>query len=151
MRRICGLCVVAALMVVGCGADETSDGSPVAWEILLDEMGPGVHTVAMIVDFGPAPAGSDETSGAPRSDEVEMSGRLIWDDVDVALCGIDRRNEVGDGRLGVGDIFQSTEGCGDDPTAMQDAFDEYGVPSEGCVVATFDGRRYEYCAPLPAS
>ncbi len=136
------LCLGALLLVAGCGGDSPSVGSPVDWRIVLDDGGPGVHTVHMIVDFGPVPESSDEG-------ELDASGRLVWEQGEVQLCGIEFRDEVESGRLAVGDIFQTTEGCGDDPTAMQDAFDEFGQPTEGCVEATLDGNTYAYCQPLP--
>lgn len=134
--------LVVPLFFAGCGDDSPAGGSPVDWQIVLDDQGPGVHTVHMIVDFGPTPETSDEG-------ELEASGRLVWEQREVELCGIEFRDEVEGGRLGVGDIFQTTEGCGDDQTAMQDAFDEFGPPTEGCVEATLDGSTYEFCAPLP--
>lgn len=144
MRRGLGLlCLVALVFVVaGCDDDSPSVGTPVDWQVVLDEAGPGVHTVHMIVDFGSTSESGDEA-------DLEASGRLVWEQGEVELCGIEFRDEVAAGRLGVGDIFQTTEGCGDDPTAMQDAFDEFGQPTQGCVEATLDGDTYEYCAPLP--
>lgn len=143
VRRGVGLSwLVVPLLFAGCGEDGPSVAAPVEWQIVLDDRGAGVHTVHMIVDFGPAPESSDES-------ELEASGRLVWEQGEVELCGIELRDEVEEGRLGVGDIFQTTEGCGGDPTAMQDAFDEFGLPTEGCVEATLAGSTYEYCAPLP--
>lgn len=136
------LCLAALLFVASCSGGSSSVGTPVDWRIVLDDAGPGVHTVHMIVDFGPAPESADEG-------ELEAYGRLVWEQGEVDLCGIEFRDEVEAGRLAVGDIFQTTEGCGDDPTAMQDAFDEFGQPTEGCVEATLDGDRYAYCQPLP--
>lgn len=115
-----------------------ADGTPVAWEINLDDLRAGVHTISMIVDFGPMPG----------TDVKHMSGTLIWDQVEVALCGIDIRYEAEEDRLGVGDIFQTIEGCKDNPTVMQDAFDEFGPPDTACVAVTFDGTDQEFCAPL---
>jgi hypothetical protein len=142
MRGFGLLCLAVPLLFAGCSDDTPSGGSPVDWQIMLDDQGPGVHTVHMIVDFGPAGENSNEG-------ELEASGRLVWEQDEVELCGIGFRNEVEEGHLGVGDIFQTTEGCDDDPTAMQDAFEEFGPPTEGCVEAMLDGSTYEYCAPLP--
>jgi hypothetical protein len=117
------------------------DGSirftPFRWGIILDDDDPGVHTVFMEVDARPLTGGEIE----------DVSGRLIWDETVVELCqiGIDRP----DGFLYVGDIFQTTEGCGRNPTAMQDAFDEFGLPETACVTVTVEGIDHEYCAPLP--
>jgi len=96
----------------------------------------------MIVDFGPTSEPGDEG-------ELEASGNLVWEQGEIELCGIGFRDEVEEGHLAVGDIFQTTEGCGDDPTAMQDAFDEFGPPTEGCVEARLGDGTYEYCALLP--
>jgi hypothetical protein len=76
----------------------------------------------------------------------DVSGRLIWDEKVVDLCQIGFG--MGDGFPQIGDIFQTTEGCGSNPTAMQDAFDEFGLPETACVTVTVDGLDHEYCAPL---
>jgi hypothetical protein len=68
----------------------------------------------------------------------------------VDLCGIGIR--VNEGlALHIGDIFQTTEGCGSNPTAMQDAFDAYGLPTTACVTVAAGGLDHEYCAPLASS
>jgi hypothetical protein len=117
---------------------EEIDLSPVDWRIQLDEAGPGVHTVYMNVEIdGLAPRRIADTSGS-----------LIWNGMIVELCriGVDRD----DGFLGVGDIFQTTEGCGPNPTAMQDAFDEFGLPDDACVIIHLEGhdQPIAHCAPL---
>jgi hypothetical protein len=109
------------------------------WGITLDDpyWGPGIHTVFMIADFHPLTV-----------DQVDdLSGTLIWDETVVDLCNIQFRH-VGDGYLFVGDIFQTVEGCGSNPTAMQDAFDEFGIPNVACLTVTAGGVDHEYCAPL---
>lgn len=153
MRRgLSLLWLVPVLVFAACDDDEPFDASPVEWEIVLEDQGVDVHTVHMIADFGPAPENSETPGDLPFVEaNLEASGRLVWEQGEVALCGVKYRFEAGEGRLGVGDIFQTTEGCGDDPTAMQDAFDQFGLPVEGCVVATLDGVRHEYCAPLPVA
>jgi hypothetical protein len=109
----------------------------VTWGITIDEAGPGVHLVDMIVDVRPL---------AP--DQVDaVSGRLVWDDTVFDLCRIEVR-EAGVGFVHVGDIFGTNEPCGDDPGAMQDAFDEFGLPETACVTVTVDGTDHDYCAPL---
>lgn len=117
------------------------DGSltftPVQWGITPDDQGPGTHTVLMIVDVRPLTIELVE----------DVSGRLIWDQTVVDLCGINIRRE-GDGFLHIGDIFQTTEGCGSNPTAMQDAFDESGLPETACLTVRFGRVDHEYCAPL---
>ncbi|NNC40609.1 MAG: hypothetical protein HKN95_07940, partial [Acidimicrobiia bacterium] len=111
--------------------------TPVEWGIILNESGPGVHTVSMEADIRPLTA-----------DLVEgVSGTLIWDETVVDLCAIGTEQE-GVGLLHIGDTFQTTEGCGDNPTAMQDAFDDFGLPKRACVMVTVDGLDHEYCAPL---
>jgi hypothetical protein len=116
------------------------DGSfrftPVQWGIHLDDLGPGVHTVLMGVDARPLTASLVE----------DVSGKLIWDERVVDLCQIGFGVE--DGSLQIGDIFQTTEGCGSNPTAMQDAFNEFGLPETACLTVRFGGVDHEYCAPL---
>ena len=77
-------------------------------------------------------------------------GHLAWEETLGELCpnGVDER----DGVVNVGDIFQITEECGADPTAMQDAFDQYGLPDEACMFVDVDGlyQPLSYCAPLSA-
>jgi hypothetical protein len=118
------------------------DGSlrftPLDWGIILESGGPGIHTVLMVVDARPLTAGEVE----------DVSGRLIWDETVVDLCRIDIRH-VGRRFLHVGDIFETLEGCGTNPTAMQDAFDEFGLPTTACVTVTVGGFDHEYCEPLP--
>ncbi len=113
--------------------------TPVQWGINLDdpEWGPGVHTVFMIVNVHPLTTDHAE----------DASGRLVWEETIVELCGIAIRC-AGEGFLHIGDILQTIEGCGDDPTAMQSAFDEFGLPRMACVSISFDGVDYEHCAPL---
>ena len=111
--------------------------TPVQWGITPNDQGPGIHTVLMIVDVRPLTVEL----------VVDVSGRLIWDQTVVDLCGIDIRRE-GDGFLHIGDIFQTSEGCGNNPTAMQDAFDQFGLPETACLTVRFGGVDHEYCAPL---
>ncbi len=44
--------------------------------------------------------------------------------------------------------LQTTEGCGNHPTAMQDAFDEFGLPETAFVTGRFGGLDHEDRAPL---
>jgi hypothetical protein len=115
------------------------DLTPVEWGIQVDERGPGTHTVAMIVEVG--------TLAQERV--ADTSGRLVWNETRVELCGI-RIRSAEDGFLVIGDIFQTTEGCGSKPAAMQDAFDEFGLPDEGCVFIDVNGhdQPLSYCGPL---
>jgi hypothetical protein len=109
----------------------------VDWGIAIDGAQPGVHIVDMVVDARPL---------AP--DQVDaVSGRLVWDETVVDLCRIEIR-DVGVSFVHVGDIFGTDEGCGDNPTAMQDAFDEFGLPETACVEIRAAGVDHEYCAPL---
>jgi len=111
--------------------------TPVDWRISIDDARPGVHMVGTIVDVRPL-----------TPDQVEdTSGRLIWDETVVDLCRIDIR-EVGPGFVRIGDIFGTDEGCGSNPTAMQDAVDEFGLPETACVAFRVAGVDHEYCAPL---
>jgi hypothetical protein len=112
--------------------------TPVEWGVHLEEdWGPGVHTVAMSVNARPL-----------LPDQIEgLGGRLIWTDTVVELCniGID---DVGGYSVHFGDTFQTVEGCGANPNAMQEAFDAFGLPKSACLVVTVGGVDHEYCAPL---
>ncbi len=112
--------------------------TPVEWGIALEEgWGPGVYTVRM---------SADARTLLPEQIEA-VGGRLVWDETVVELCniGIDG---VGGGSVHIGDIFQTIEGCGANPNAMQEAFDEFGLPETACLVVTSGGVDHEYCAPL---
>ena len=112
--------------------------TPVEWGIALDEesWGPGVYTVFMTANASPL-----------LPDQVEdLSGKLIWDETVVELCNIGM--DVGDGFLHIGDTFQTIEGCGANPNAMQAAFDEFGLPETACLAVRTGGLDHEYCAPL---
>ena len=112
--------------------------APVEWGIVPDDesWGPGVYTVYMELDARPL-----------LRDQVEdVSGQLIWDETVVDLCNVGM--DWGDGFLNVGDTFETIEGCGANPTAMQDAFDEFGIPKTACLTVTAEGVEHEYCAPL---
>lgn len=112
--------------------------TPVEWDIGLDEgWGPGVYTVRISAEASPL-----------LPDQIEaLSGKLVWDKAIVALCyiGIDH---VGGGYVQIGDGFQTIEGCGANPNAMQEAFDRFGLPELACLVVTAGGVDHEYCAPL---
>lgn len=112
--------------------------TPVQWTILLDDGGPGIHTIFTVAEVRPL-----------TEDEVgDLSGKLVWTKKrTVDLCYISVRG-FGDGYVHIGDGYQTTEGCDPDPTAMQDAFDNYGLPKHACVAVTVAGHTYEYCAPL---
>ncbi len=118
---------------------EEDDRGPVQdeeWSITLNDEGGGSHTVVMIKTFSPL----------RESDISELGGRLTWKETDIELCNIGIRS-VGDGFVQIGDIFQTTEGCGPDGE-MQRAFDEFGRPEVACVHVLADGLEDEYCAPL---
>jgi len=106
-----------------------------AWKIALDDEGPGIHTVFMITTF---PLREADVQG--------VGGRLVWEDTEVELCRIGIRS-AGDGFVRIGDIFQTTEGCGTN-TGMQQAFDDHGLPETACVYVRADGVDDEYCAAL---
>ena len=112
--------------------------TPVEWGIVPDEesWGPGVFTVSMEVDVRPL-----------LPDQVDdVSGRLVWDETVVDLCNIGING--GASVVHIGDTFQTIEGCGANPTAMQDAFADYGLPKEACLTARVDDVDHDYCAPL---
>ena len=107
-----------------------------AWRIVLNDQGPGIHSVWMIRTFSPL----------READVQDLGGRLVWEQTEIELCGIGIRS-VGDGFLQIGDGFQTTEGCGTN-TGMQQAFDDFGLPRTACVFVRSDGVDDEYCAPL---
>jgi hypothetical protein len=119
-------------------ADKAVVLTPADWQIDLDHGGPGIHTVLMILYVHPLTV-----------DDVEdLSGRLVWDETVVDLCTIQIRS-AGDDGLRVGDIFSTNdEGCKDNPTAVQDAFDAFGLPDTACVTVRAGGIDHEYCSPL---
>ena len=118
-------------------APTAEEFTAVEWGISLEDSGPGVHTVFMIADVRPL-----------HPDQVEdLAGRLVWDETIVDLCNITIRHEGG-ASVHIGDIFQTTEGCGRNRAAMQEAFDEFGLPDAGCVAIRSGGLDHEYCAPL---
>lgn len=136
MRFGVTLGLAVSLVAVACG--HGSDASPLEWTLSLDGPGPGVHTVAMLVDFGPVAAG----------DVADTSGRLVWDEIEVDLCGIEVRSDPDDDSLVVGDVFHTTDGCGGDPMALQKAFDSFGIPAEACVAVRVGDADHGFCDPL---
>lgn len=112
--------------------------TPVAWDIALEESwGPGVYTLRMVVDASPL-----------LPDQLEsLSGKLVWADTVVDLCNIGV-DDAGGSFVQFGDTFQTIEGCGENPTAMQDAFDQFGLPDLACLLVASGGVEHEYCAPL---
>ena len=118
---------------------EDDDRGPVVdeeWSIALNDGGAGSHTVVMIKTFTPL----------RESDIEDLGGHLNWEETDVELCNIGIRS-VGDGFVQIGDIFQTTEGCGSDSN-MQEVFEEFWPPKFACVYVKADGLDNEYCAPL---
>ena len=133
---------------------------PVDWGVIVDSGGPGVHLVHMVVEVRPA---ADSQVEVPEYQTAEISGRLVWDETVVDLrCKVGDRRDHADSRLDgeeqprdeailIGDILYTDENCADgEPNigAMQDAFDEYGLPEQGCVGFTVDGITHEICEPL---
>jgi hypothetical protein len=110
--------------------------TPVEWTISIDFHGEGVHSIFTIAEVRPmTPDAVDE-----------LFGRLVWDDQTVVdLCTVDIR-DVGDGYIHIGDGYSPLEGC--NPPAMQNAFDDFGLPDTACVGLSTFGGNYEYCAPL---
>lgn len=123
-----------------CTGDECEDDrGPVIdeeWRVDLNDEGVGIHTVLMIKTFSPL----------EEADIEDLGGRLVWEEAEVELCAIGIRS-VGDGFVQIGDIFQTTEGCGPS-TGMQQTFDEFGPPETACLYVRTDGVDDEYCAPL---
>ena len=126
--------------------------SPLQWDITLDSHGDGVHRIFMMAEATPMTG--------PQVDD--LSGRLEWNETVIGMCNIDRRAQgfrrsvspsgvvTETGYIRIGDGFQTNEdlGCGADPNAMQDAFDQFGLPEQACVVVKSAGVDHEYCAPL---
>jgi len=114
--------------------------SAVDWTISLTDpdYDPGVHSIFTIAEARPL-----------TEDTIEdLYGYLVWDgETVVDLCNVGVR-EVGNGYVHIGDGYQTTEGCGDNPNAMQEAFDLLGMPDIACVGVTAYGSSHEYCAPL---
>jgi hypothetical protein len=129
--------LVAVVLVTGCASEGGSAFTPLEWNIEPDAVR-GIHTVSMIVGANPQ-----------TGDQIEdVSGRLIWPTAVVDLCGV-RTRGVADGFLNIGDIFQTTEGCGDNPNAMQDAFREFGMPELACLTVSLGAfGSLQHCAPL---
>ena len=112
--------------------------SSLEWGIEFDFFNPGIHRVSMVVEVRPVTGQQIE----------DLAGTLVWDETVVDLCGIAVRNPGGYPAV-VGDKFGTHEGCGVDPNAMQDAFDAFGLPNEGCLTGRFGLTQAEYCEPLP--
>jgi hypothetical protein len=119
-------------------ADERGEMQQEEWTITLDDHGEGVHTVVMIKTFEPL----------VENDIEDVGGRLVWEETEIELCRIGIRG-IGDGAVQVGDIIVTTEECegGND---MQQAFDDFGLPTTACVFVRVEGVDDEHCAPLTA-
>jgi hypothetical protein len=111
----------------------------VEWTILLNdpEFDPGVHSIFTIAAVRPLTEGAIE----------DLYGFLVWDETIVELCRVEVRGG-GSGYVHIGDGYQTTEGCGTNPNAMQEAFDLLGLPDIACVGVMANGRSYAYCASL---
>ena len=108
------------------------------WTIELDAMGPGVHTMFMIVDASPL----------AEEDIQDLGGRLIWNETEVGLCNAEIRGSGAD-FVSVGDGFESdTQGDCEFDKDMRKAFKKYGLPINACLTVTSGYVDYEYCAPL---
>lgn len=109
---------------------------PDLWSVDIDGAGDGVPSIHMVTTFGPL----------EESDVEEVGGRLVWDRIEIELCGVDIR-ATGDALVQVGDIFSAADAC-DGGTGMLDAFDEFGLPVTACVHVRSHGVEDEHCAPL---
>ena len=124
---------------------------PVRWGVVIDPIGSGNHLVHMVVEVRPA---ADSQVEVPEYQTAEISGRLVWDETVVDLCTLgDRHERVNklEEVMWIGDIFSTSAWCVDwEPNfgAIQDAFDEFGLPEQGCVGFTVDGITHEICEPL---
>lgn len=142
--------VVVALWAVGFAvsnierlqASEENDAGdrgppgPDAWTVDPDGAGSGVPSIHMVRTF----------SRLDESDVDDVSGRLVWAETEVDVCGVEIR-AAGDGFVQIGDIFAVGMGC-DEGSQMRDAFERFGTPQTACVVVRSDDVDDEYCAPL---
>jgi hypothetical protein len=94
------------------------------WRITLDDEAVGIHTISMVKTFTP-PAMDEFTDSAAQ----DLSGRPVWDETEVALCTIDVRYASSKPLIQVGATFSTGEKC-DIDTGMQDAFDDFGLPTK---------------------
>ena len=109
----------------------------VEWTILLNDPG-GVHSIFTIAAVRPLTEAAIE----------DLYGFLVWDgETVVDLCNVEVRGG-GSGYVHIGDGYQTTEGCGTNPNAMQEAFDLLGLPDIACVGVVTNDRSYRYCASL---
>jgi hypothetical protein len=106
------------------------------WIIDPNGAGDGIAVIYMITTFSPL----DE------SDVDHVGGRLVWDETEIELCGVEVR-ATDEASVQIGDIFSITQGCNGD-TQMRDAFDDFGTPQTACVVVRVRGVDDEHCAPL---
>jgi len=130
--------------------------SPVDWGIIVDSAGPGVHLVHMVVEVRSII--EDESSFGEEVTEIE--GQLVWDETVIDLCRVEDRTR-GDPRLDsdeydrdefmwIGDITYTDEYCSEWThfRAMQVAFDDYGLPQQGCITLVSDGFTHQLCEQL---
>jgi len=114
--------------------------APVEWTLGPFEPARRIYTIFTIAKVEPL----------VQNEVVEWSGRLVWIAVTVELCNVQLRFvDEGAEVLHFGDGYQTTEGCGENPTAMQDAFDKYGPPRTACLhIVSLNSGAGEYCGPL---
>lgn len=116
----------------------------VEWGAMVEE---GVGGVGMVVKVRPL---GDEPVQGLAGLFTDIDGSLVWSETVIDdLCGI-TITEVREDFVWIGDGFTFDESCPDwpDPNALRHAFDDYGLPEEGCIFFTFDGVEYELCEPL---
>ena len=108
------------------------------WTAELIGTMPDVYTIFMVVDVSPL----------AENDIDSLGGILIWNETEVEFCNAEVRG-TGSDFVRIGQGFETSEDpeCGD-ASAIQDAFDNFGLPVNACVSVTTGGVDYSYCAPL---
>jgi hypothetical protein len=159
--RLLFLAVLLAAMTACIGSGSTAKPVETA-----ETVAPTVafNVVAWTIEFNPL----EDAQGVSMFANVfpltvgevqDLGGSLVWTETEISLCadaktvgsmmggGISVR-EVGDGFLQIGDGFGSNETGDECNIGMLDAFNNFGLPQEGCLFVTAGKVRNEFCAPL---
>jgi hypothetical protein len=137
--------------LTGNGASPQITFSPIKWEIVSNTVSPPIYGIWMVADVSPMEVG----------DVQALSGKLIWNQTQIDLCvnpdsppnesgALISVRYIGNGFLTIGDGFQSNNqaaGCSIN-IAMENAFNNYGLPINACLAVKSGDVNYEYCAPL---
>lgn len=131
--------------------------APVDWGIVAGSAESGIHLVHLIVEVRPI----EDQAEAVDEQIDEISGQLVWNETVIDLCTVGNRHD-GDPRLDtdeyqenefmwIGDILWSDEWCTDwSPNfgLMRNAFEEFGLPEQGCISFIANGLTHDLCEPL---